>query len=123
MNSYYHARVSAKKFGGVPEDYQPIHDFIDSSKSSVADVRHRAMLHSAWGIFLTEKVFGHTIPNSKGDQVPVRLIAEEHILEDLGFIPSMEHWLKNMRIETWMSGTRKRKVRPTVIKLEEKSDE
>lgn len=115
MNSYYHARVSAKKFGGTPEDYQPIHDFIDSSKSSVADVRHRAMLHSAWGIFLTEQMFGHTIQNSLGNEVPVRLIAEEHIMEDLGFIPSMEHWLKNMRIEPWMSGTRKRKTKPVSI--------
>jgi hypothetical protein len=37
-----HAKSSAKKLGGVPEDYQKIHDFFDESKSYVADFRHRA---------------------------------------------------------------------------------
>lgn len=120
MNSYYHSRTTAKKYGGKWEDYMEIHTFIDSSKSSVGDVRHRAMLHSAWGIFMTEQVFGVVIKNSLGTDVPVRLIAEGHILEDLGFIPSMEHWLKNMRIEPWMSGTMKRnKAKSISINLKE----
>jgi hypothetical protein len=112
MNSFYHAKASSKRWGGKPEDYQPIHDFIDSSKSSWGDVRHRAMLHSTWGIFLVEKVFGTTIKvkkvatseNFKTVQVPVRLIAEQHIIEDLGRIPDMGDWLENMDLKRWMGG-------------------
>lgn len=108
MNSYYHAVISAKKFGGIPEDYQKVHDFIDSSKSSMPDIRHRAILHSSFGIFITEKVFGTTIKNSEGKEVPVRLIAEEHVHDDLGFIPTVEHWLQELPIYQWMSGAAKK---------------
>lgn len=108
MNSYYHAVISAKKHGGKPEDYQKLHDFIDSSKATIADVRHRALLHSAFGIYLCEQLFGHTIKNSEDKNVPTRILAEEHILEDLGFIPTVEHWLAEMPLRKWMSGTRKK---------------
>lgn len=109
MKPYLHANVSAKKFGGKPEDYIAIHEFMDSSKSNVADVRHRAMLHSAWGIYVVAHVFGDMITNSDMKRVSVRDIAEEHVLEDLGFIPSMQDWIEKMPIEGWMSGTRKRR--------------
>lgn len=113
MNSYYHAVISAKKHGGIPEDYQKIHDFIDSSKSTIADHRHRALLHSAFGIFLTEQMFGVTVTNSEGKEIPVRLLAEEHVQDDLGFIPTVEHWLGEMPIRPWMGGTvKKTKVLP-----------
>lgn len=115
MNSYYHAVISAKKHGGLPEDYQPVHDFIDSSKATIADVRHRAILHSAFGIFLAEQVFGAAITNSEGKSVPVRLIAEEHVQDDLGFIPTVEHWLGEMPVRPWMSGTvKKTKILPAI---------
>lgn len=115
MNSYYHAVISAKKHGGVPEDYQPLHDFIDSSKATMADARHRAILHSTFGIFVTEKVFGHTITNSEGKEIPTRLLAEEHIHDDLGFIPTPEHYLGEMPCKMWMSGTvKKTKITPSV---------
>lgn len=107
MKPYAHAKNSAKKYGGKPEDYQAVHDFFDSSKSALADVRHRALLHSAWGIFLLERVFGTTITNSEGRRVCVRDLGEDHVIEDLGFIPSAEHWLRNMRIEPWMGGQRR----------------
>lgn len=51
MNSHYHARISAKKYGGAPQDYQELHDFIDSSKAALGDVRHRALLHNTMGPF------------------------------------------------------------------------
>lgn len=107
MKPHLHANVSAKKYGGKPEDYQAIHDFIDSSKSTVADVRHRAILHSAFGIYLVERVFGTTLTNSDGQVFSVRDVAEDHVQDDLGFIPSVDHWVKNMRIEPWMGGSKK----------------
>lgn len=107
MKPFCHAKNSAKKYGGKPEDYQRVHDFFDSSKAALADVRHRALLHSAWGIFLLETVFGTTITNSEGRRVCVRDLGEDHVIEDLGFIPTAEHWLRNMRIEPWMGGDRR----------------
>lgn len=43
MKPWRHARNSARKFGGMPEDYIEIHNFMDVSKSAHADVRHRAV--------------------------------------------------------------------------------
>jgi hypothetical protein len=103
-HSYHHAKSSAKRFGGTPEPYLPIHDFLDSSKSAYADFRHRAVLHSTFGIFICEKVFGHTITNSEGKQVPVRVIAEQHVREDHnGIIPTVEQWLHSIKMEPWMN--------------------
>ena len=36
---WIHAVSSAKRFGGVPDDYLAIHEFMDSSKSTIADMR------------------------------------------------------------------------------------
>jgi len=104
MKPLIHAKVSKKKYGGVVEDYLPIHDFIDSTKSALPDVRHRALLHSSFGIFLVERVFGTYITNSAGKQVSVRDLAEEHVIQDLGFIPTVEKWLGALPIEPWMGG-------------------
>lgn len=96
-----------RKHGGRPADYQPIHDLIDSSKAAVPDMRHRAILHSAFGIFLVERVFGVTLTNSDGAVVSVRDIAEEHVIEDLGRIPTMQDYLDRMELAPWMGGARK----------------
>lgn len=106
MKPWLHAKSSAAKYGGKPDDYLPIHDFMDSSKASLADVRHRAIFHSSFGIFIVERVFGTNIKNSDGRDISVRDIAEQHVMEDLGFIPTMEQWLRNMRIEPWMNRDR-----------------
>ena len=108
MKPHLHAKLSVKKYGGKIEDYLAIHEFFDSSKIAVPDVRHRAMLHSSWGIYLLAKIFGDLITNSDNKQVSVRDLGEEHVLQDLGFIPTMQDWLDKMPIEGWMSGTKKR---------------
>jgi len=99
-----HARISAKKFGGTPEDYLAIHDFMDCTKMALPDVRHRMVLHNSVGCFIAERVFGHTITNSDNKTVHVRDVAEAHIIEDLGFIPTLDYCFKNMPIEQWMGG-------------------
>jgi alpha/beta superfamily hydrolase len=102
MHPVKHAQSSALKFGGQPSDYQAIHDFMDSSKAHHADFRHRAILHNSFGIFIAEQVFGHTITNSNGKEVPVRPIAEQHVQEDLGYIPCVADWLRTIKSEPWM---------------------
>ena len=101
-HSYHHAVSSARKFGGIPADYQAVHDWLDGSKQILADFRHRALRHHAEGCFAAEALFGRTITNSDGREVPVRLVAEQHILEDLGRIPSFADWVRNIRPEPWM---------------------
>ena len=121
MKAYLHGKIHAKKYGGVPDDYSDIDDFIDSTKQAVADVRHRAILHSAFGCYLVERVFGRTRRNSDGKEYSPRDIAEDHIQQDLGFIPTMEQYLNNMTIQPWMSGTEKSNpaVKRRHIKLED----
>ena len=113
MKPFLHAKASVHKYGGKREDYQEIHDFMDSSKACHPDVRHRAILHSSFGIYLAERVFGTIIVNSDGKDVSVRDIAEEHVIQDLGFIPTVEKYLNNMQIQPWMSGTELRKKQPS----------
>lgn len=101
-NCYHHSLSSVKKWGGKPEDYQAIHDWFDESKKIMADFRHRALRHHAEGCFACEKEFGVAIKNSDGRMVPVRLIAERHIIEDLGYIPSMSDWFLQIKPTKWM---------------------
>lgn len=127
---YHHARSSAKQFGGIPEDFQAIHDWFDKSKAHRGDPLHRALRHHSEGIFTCEEVFGTTITLSTckgcgktenehfefGDEnlhvfeakvVPVRLIGEQHVLEDLGRIPTANEWLEKIPLEPWMTRSRK----------------
>lgn len=112
MNSYYHAVSAAKKYGGTPEEYLEIESFIDSSKSVIGDIRHRSIYHHTLGIFLCEKLFGTTLTVDKEGlhprEIPVRLIAELHIIQDLGWIPSPADYIKDMPVATWMGGAVRR---------------
>lgn len=102
---FIHAQSSAKKWGGVPEDYIEIHNFMDSSKGAIADNRHRALTHNSWFLSVVlERVFGVTITNSDGRKVSVRDVGEQHVLEDFGgrFIPSAQDYLQEIEWKDWM---------------------
>lgn len=110
MNSWYHAVSASKKWGGKPDDYIEIEEFIDSSKRIVGDVRHRSVYHHTEGIWLAQRIFGRTITTSANRLVPVRVIAERHIEEDLGWIPSPLHYTKAMTTELWMGGKQHKEI-------------
>jgi len=108
---------------------------MDSSKAHIADMRHRALLHSAFGCFLVERVFGdyETLPNGKivkasyitnsdGKKVGVRDIAEQHIYEDMGWIPSVADYFKHMKQATWFS-LNKNMLRKLINNMDEEADE
>jgi hypothetical protein len=103
MNSWYHAKSAARKWGGTPEDYIAIEEFIDSSKKIIGDVRHRSLYHHTEGVWLCQSIFGRTRLIG-GRQIPVRLIAEQHIMEDLGWLPSPSDYIKDMTVSAWMGG-------------------
>jgi len=101
-----HANNSAKQFGGKASDYVAIHDLMDSTKACIADHRHRAATHNSWFIGPggpLELAFGKVIINSDGNEVSVREIGEQHIVEDFGFIPSLQDWMMSMNYEPWMN--------------------
>jgi hypothetical protein len=112
---YHHAVRSAKLYGGQPEDYQEIHDWFDESKAHLPDLRHRALRHHSEGIFLCERLFGTTIRNADGKAVPVRTIGEQHVRDDLGWIPTVKDWLTNLQLQPWMGRTPFRPGRDAAI--------
>ena len=103
---YIHAQSSAKKFGGIPEDYMAIHELLDSSKSAVATNVHRALTHNSWFIsVIIPKIFGETFKReSDGKVVSSRDVAEQHVAEDFAnkFIPSAQDYLQYIDFQDWM---------------------
>jgi hypothetical protein len=108
---YIHATSSAKKFGGTFEDYMEIHEFLDSSKSVIADNRHRALTHNSWFISVViPRVFGEVFKRkSDGVIVSSRDVAELHVLEDYRhkYIPSASDFLSKIPFEPWMQNGEK----------------
>lgn len=113
MNSWHHAQSAAKKWGGTPDQYLDVEEFIDSSKSVIGDVRHRSVYHHTLGIYLCQRIFGDTLTIEREHgaiQIPVRLVAERHVLEDLGWIPSPADYINGMPVKAWMSGSQRKEV-------------
>ena len=54
---------------------------------------------------MVEVIFGSTIQLSTGRAIPIRWVGEQHVREDLGFIPSFADWVKAIRPEPWMGRT------------------
>ena len=109
MKPYLHAQKTVQKYGGKVEDYQKIHDWFDQTKAMVPDMRHRAVLDHRFGIFLCEQQFGITLTNSDGRIVQVRDIGEQHVIDDLGYIPTIQDYLDDMPLQSWHGGPVTRK--------------
>jgi hypothetical protein len=102
---WIHAESSARRFGGVPEDYIEIHNLMDSSKGAIPDSRHRSLTHTSWFLsVILERIFGTVIENSDGKKISVRDVGEQHILEDFGgrFIPTAQDYIQGMDMKEWM---------------------
>jgi len=106
-----HAKSSAKKWGGQPEDYLHIHKWFDESKGWLGTSLHRVFRHHSEGIFECERVFGESFTNSDGKQVFVRYVGEQHVKEDCNnYIPSAKEWVDALQSEkkpVWMMRTMK----------------
>ncbi len=98
MKPSIHARNSARKYGGTAACYIDIHEFMDQTKAHLPDMRHRAVLHNSFGIYLCAQVFGVTRVNSDGKEYDVRDIAEDHVIEDLGRIPTLYECFAGMKL-------------------------
>ena len=110
----HHAESSARKFGGVPDDYQFVHDWFDSSKEHLALFVHRAYRHHTAGIYDAQRIFGLSLTNSAGRVVPIRWIGEQHVREDCqGRIPSLADWLGRIQPEPRRRLIRRAATSPT----------
>lgn len=117
MKPLIHARCSVNRYGGSIDDYIPLHEFIDSSKQCVPDMRHRAILHSSFGCYIVQEVFGVYIENSNGRLIATRDLAEEHIIEDMGRIPTVQDYLEGMPLYDWLGGPKRRTTRFQFVDL------
>lgn len=105
-NPLIHSKSSVRLWGGVEEDYLPIHNKMDCSKAYFLDNRHRTLTHNMFFIFeVMIPLFGEYITNSSGKRVSVKDICEYHILEDYGkkFIPNVSDFLNEMDVKSWMA--------------------
>jgi hypothetical protein len=91
---------SFQQWGGHLEDYSKIHQFLDECLGKVKC--SFAFRHHSLGIFDCEAVFGPVIHNSAGRPIPVRVIAEQHIKNELGTIPATHDFIKTIKPEAWM---------------------
>jgi hypothetical protein len=106
-NPLIDAERSARKWGGKPADYVEVHRWFDATKQCLFDVRHRMVLHNAFGVLLCEQVFGAAITNSAGRRVFIRDIGLQHVREDLGCIPTLADCLAELPLRPWMAGVRR----------------
>jgi len=108
VNPHIHAKSSARRYGGVMEDYLDIHEYMDCSKDAVADVRHRILTHTP---FFCERVigrvFGSVRQNSEGKDYSPKQVAYDHIEEDFkGQIPATADWFLSLEFADWMQNGR-----------------
>lgn len=106
-----HSISSARKFGGKPEDYVHLHEWMDEPKGWIGNTLFRMFRHHSEGIFEMEKRFGTEFKNSEGKTVYTRYVGEQHVLEDcFGYIPSAKEWVMNIQsgaTPIWMLRTLK----------------
>ena len=97
---FEHAKSSAKKFGGTPEDYLHLHQWLDETKGWVGDSLHRMFRHHSEGIFEMEKIFGVSFVNSDNRKVYTRYIGEQHVKEDCNnYVPSAKEWVNALTLK------------------------
>ena len=102
-HAFYHATSSAKAFGGVADDYIEIHAWFDRGRAGTSSILHRFLSHHTQGIADAVAHFGSTITISTGRRVPVSLIGEQHVTEDLGFVPTLDDYIGMMVAPRWSS--------------------
>ena len=103
----HHAQSSVNRWGGTIDDYITIHNWFDETKAYHPDFRHRAIRHHSQGIEECIKKFGNYVELDNGKKVPIKLIAEQHLIEDCGYIPSMTDWLSNITPRSFMYQAKK----------------
>lgn len=93
-----HTEHCVNRWAGDKNSYEPIHMFLDLTKIYVSDWRHRLLLHNTLGVCLVDHIFKEDI-QGKNYKVSPRTVAEHHILEDLGAVPSTRWNLRDIKVK------------------------
>lgn len=104
-NPLIHSKSSVKRWGGIVEDYMPIHELLDSPKATMNNNTSRMLTHNIWFCqTIIPKIFGYCLTNSAGRVVDTVDIAMLHVSEDFRgkFIPTVQDYLQHMVIQPWM---------------------
>lgn len=101
MNPYDHARSSARRFGGRWQDYQPIHDWFDSSKAALCHFLHRALHHHREGVAEAVDRFGPRVALADGKTVSTQDVANQHVEEDCRRLPAAADWVRGFALPDW----------------------
>lgn len=105
-NPRIHSLSSVKRWGGKVEDYLPIHELLDSPKTTMNNNTSRMLTHNIWFCYhIIPKIFGYNITNSDGRSVDTVDIAMLHCAEDFRMqgIPTVQDYLENMVVQPWMN--------------------
>lgn len=103
MKPIHHALVSARLFGGTPQDYVALHTAYDMSKAALPDMRHRAALHSVdHGAAVMGMAFPHQIAGVSLDK-----LCTQHVNDDQGFDVKLDTWLDECEVPTFARIRRK----------------
>lgn len=100
-----HARRSVTEFGGVVEDFLPIHELMNIYASSTTPERSLIGLHHTFGVWVMEQAFGYEVMTSEGDLVPVKKVAAAHIEYDLGWLPAAQDYLDHLAYQPWFTNS------------------
>ncbi|MGE0282671.1 MAG: hypothetical protein AB7P20_18955 [Rhizobiaceae bacterium] len=96
------ATISAARFGGDAAAYLALHNWFLETRNWSAGPEHLAFRHHAFGIFEAEARLGPVIALDTGTAVPTRVVAERHVRQVLGRVPSANEFLKRIKGERWM---------------------
>lgn len=100
------ARACAKRWGGQEDAYRPVLDwYAQAERFGGGHPMAEAVLLNAFGIMLSERVFGPVIEVAPGRLVPTRDIGEALALARFGRIPTLEQVLAAMKTADWMYGS------------------
>ena len=92
------AEDTTRKYGGDGNAWLALHQWFLDDMGYERDNRYLCMRHHSFGIFDAEEHFGYVVNN-----VPLRVVAENHVKKVMGRIPHTSAWLKCFRMKRWMS--------------------
>ena len=80
------------------------HFTIGSTKPRLTLATGRIVLFVIIVLVWAIEKFGHVIVNSLGQSIPTKMLAEQHVEEDCGFIPTPADYLKLLKVNPapWM---------------------
>lgn len=96
------AEASARRFGGEPDRYRPLHDWFVATKRWCPGMTHLLFRHHSFGIFEAEARFGPALEVGPDRLIPTRVVAERHVQTVLGRIPAAVDVLRRIKGARWM---------------------